>query len=149
MVRGLGRKSLQCSLISHEDRQVQFWGRKDHVWLPEQLEQSGPFGAPKWDLLCFVNFNSFSSLKEFSKTEVLALKYNTGLPAYSDSVGTAKRCHCKRNVTITGIFSIRRSFSGLKKCHYKQNVTDRWRDLYHTCSLQGDHGGFALHFVAI
>ena len=35
---------------------------------------------------------------------------DTGTPAYSDSVGTAKKCHCKRNVTVTGIFSIRRSF---------------------------------------
>ena len=35
---------------------------------------------------------------------------NTGLPAYSDSVGTAKRCHCKQTVTGIGIFSIRRSF---------------------------------------
>ena len=41
----------------------------------------------------------------------------TGLPAYSDGVGTAKRCHCKHNVTVTGIFSIRRSFNRPKKCH--------------------------------
>ena len=46
-----------------------------------------------------------------------------GLPAYSDSVGTAKKCHCKRNVTVTGIFSIGRFFFGSKKCHCKQNVT--------------------------
>ena len=29
---------------------------------------------------------------------------NTGLPTHSDSVGTAKKCHCKRNVTVSGIF---------------------------------------------
>ena len=32
---------------------------------------------------------------------------NTGLPAYSDSVGTAKKCHCKQGasycVTVTGV----------------------------------------------
>ena len=26
-----------------------------------------------------------------------------GLPAYSDSVRTAKKCHCKQNVTVTGV----------------------------------------------
>ena len=30
--------------------------------------------------------------------------FNTGLPAYSDIVGSAKNCHCKQNVTVTGIF---------------------------------------------
>ena len=43
--------------------------------------------------------------------------YDAGLSAYSDSVGTGKKCHCKWNVTVTGIFSIRRSFFGPKNCH--------------------------------
>ena len=47
----------------------------------------------------------------------------TELPAYSDSVWTAKKCHCKRNVTVTGIFSIRSSFFGPKNCHCSRNVT--------------------------
>ena len=46
-----------------------------------------------------------------------------GLPAFIDSVGTAKKCHCKRNVTVTRIFSIGRSFFGPKKCHSNRNVT--------------------------
>ena len=39
------------------------------------------------------------------------LETYTGRPAYSDSVGTAKKCHCKQNVTLTGIFSTRRSLN--------------------------------------
>ena len=38
----------------------------------------------------------------------------TGLPAYSDSVGTAQKCHCKRLSLYLMIFSIRRSFFGPK-----------------------------------
>ena len=46
----------------------------------------------------------------------------TGLSAYSDRVGTAKNRQCKQNVTVTGIFSIRRSFFGPNKCHSNRNV---------------------------
>ena len=38
-------------------------------------------------------------------------------------VGTAKNRHCKQNVTVSGIISIRRSFYGPKNCHCSQNVT--------------------------
>ena len=63
----------------------------------------------------------------------------TGLPAYIDSVGTAKKCHYKRNVTVSRIFNIRRSFLDPKecycnRCHCKRvwpvssvNVTKHWR----------------------
>ena len=47
----------------------------------------------------------------------------TGLPAYSDSAWTTGKCHWKKSVTVTGIFSIRRSFYGLKHCHCSRNVT--------------------------
>ena len=40
----------------------------------------------------------------------IAAKCSTGLPAYSDSAGTAKKCHCKRMSLYPMIFSIRRSF---------------------------------------
>ena len=43
----------------------------------------------------------------------------TGLPAYSDSAGTMKKCQCKR-VSLYPI-SIRRSFLG--QCHCSQTVT--------------------------
>ena len=36
---------------------------------------------------------------------------------------TAKECHCKRSVTVTGIFSVRRSLFGPNKCHSNRNVT--------------------------
>ena len=52
----------------------------------------------------------------------MAWAANTGLPAYSDSVGTANKCHSRRNVTVTGIFCIKRSFFGPKKCHSNRNV---------------------------
>ena len=42
------------------------------------------------------------------------LHEDTGLPAYSDSVGTAKKCHCERSVTVTGILGIRKSYCGPK-----------------------------------
>ena len=65
-----------------------------------------------------------------------ATKFNTvahaGLPAYCDSVGTAKKCHCKRNVNVFGIFSIRRSFYGHKNCRctgLPNKACPRLRDL--------------------
>ena len=42
-----------------------------------------------------------------------------GLPAYSDSVGTPK------SVTVTGIFSMRRSFHGPKNCHCSRCHSNR------------------------
>ena len=48
---------------------------------------------------------------------------NTGLPAYSDSAGTAKECHCKRVSLYPMIFRIRTSFIGPKNCHCSSSLT--------------------------
>ena len=39
------------------------------------------------------------------------------------SVGMVKKCHCKRNFTVTGIFCTSRSFYGPKNFHCSRNVT--------------------------
>ena len=49
--------------------------------------------------------------------------HDTGCPAYSDSAGTAKKCHCKRVSLYPMMFSIRRSFFGPKNCHCIRSVT--------------------------
>ena len=53
------------------------------------------------------------------------LRATTGLPAYSDSAGTLKKCHCKRGasycVTVSKHFYYERSIGNLKKCHCKQS----------------------------
>ena len=46
-----------------------------------------------------------------------------GLPAYSDSDGTAEKCHCNRVSLYLMIFSIRRSFFEQKSFHCSRSVT--------------------------
>ena len=50
------------------------------------------------------------------------LSENTGLPAYSDSAGTAEKCHCKRVSLYPMNLRTRRFFSGPKNCHLSQSV---------------------------
>ena len=47
----------------------------------------------------------------------------TGLPAYSDRVGTSKKCHCKRDVTITKKFINNKWFGNYQNCHCNRGVT--------------------------
>ena len=42
---------------------------------------------------------------------------------YSDSAGTAKKCHCKRVSLNPMIFSVRIFFLGTKNCHCSRSVT--------------------------
>ena len=55
--------------------------------------------------------------------QLQAVKYATGLPAFSDSAWPAKKCHCKRVSLYPMIFSIMRSFFGPENCHCSQSVT--------------------------
>ena len=49
---------------------------------------------------------------------------NTDLPAYSDTLGTWRKCHCNQIVTVSkGSLVINQSFGTCKKCHCKRGVT--------------------------
>ena len=81
------------------------------------------FGSDESPDFFLMRYDSLPNSDEWFGTPCFWPIHSTGLPAYSDSVGTAKKCHCKQNVTVTGIFSKRRSFYGPKKCHCSRNVT--------------------------
>ena len=50
--------------------------------------------------------------------------FGTEVPAYSDTLGTWEKCHCKQIVTVTrGSFVTNQSFGTCQKCHCKRGVT--------------------------
>ena len=52
------------------------------------------------------------------------LKYDTEVPAYSDTLGTREKCHCNQIVTVTrGSVVLNLSFGTCQKCHCKRGVT--------------------------
>ena len=52
------------------------------------------------------------------------LQGNTVIPAYSDTLGTRGKCHCKRGVTVTTSFlGYERPFGTCQKCHCNRGVT--------------------------
>ena len=54
---------------------------------------------------------------------VIRQNFDTGLPAYSDTLGTREKCHCNQVSIYPMIFSIRRSFLGSHNGHSKRGVT--------------------------
>ena len=51
-------------------------------------------------------------------------KSGTEVPAYSDTLGTWKKCHCNPIVTVTrGSLETNQPFGTCQKCHCKQGVT--------------------------
>ena len=66
------------------------------------------------DLSLMLGFVTAATTAATSQKRSMHSEVTTCLPTYSVSVGTAKKCHCKQNVTVTGIFSIRRSIYGQK-----------------------------------
>ena len=49
---------------------------------------------------------------------------DTDLPAYSDTLGTWGKCHCKQIVTVSrGSLVTNQSFGTCQKCHCKRGVT--------------------------
>ena len=75
------------------------------------------------DLSLMLGFVTAATTAATSQKRSMHSEVTTCLPTYSVSVGTAKKCHCKQNVTVTGIFSTRRSLFGPKNGHCSQNVT--------------------------
>ena len=55
---------------------------------------------------------------------VIRPNFDTGLPAYSDTLGTREKCHCNQVSLYPMIFSIRRSYFRPKNCHCNGIVTD-------------------------
>jgi len=49
--------------------------------------------------------------------------FSTGLHAYSDSVGTVKKCHCKRGPTYNDTFYIKKWFGNCQNCHCNRGLT--------------------------
>ena len=62
------------------------------------------------DLSLMLGFVTAATTAATSQKRSMHSEVTTCLPTYSVSVGTAKKCHCKQNVTVTGIFRVRRSF---------------------------------------
>ena len=56
--------------------------------------------------------------------EIGISNFSTEVPAYSDTLGTWKKCHSNQIVTVTrGSVVLNQSFGTCQKCHCKRGVT--------------------------